>query len=53
LPVCFSSTALTALEPMSSPTMAFDLLNPNTSVVALPQSQYQASNHQILGILRP
>src|SRR5205823_3024937 len=33
LPAGFSSTALTALEPMSSPTTAFDLPKPNTGVV--------------------
>src|SRR5438132_8052981 len=33
LPAGFSSTALTALDPMSSPTTAFDLPRPNTAYV--------------------
>src|SRR5262249_54940234 len=32
LPAAFSSTAFTALEPMSRPTTAFDLPRPNTTV---------------------
>src|SRR5471030_1462126 len=49
LPTAFSSTALTALDPMSRPTTDFDLPRPNTVLcphsqkwsVAVSQSQYQ------------
>src|SRR5438445_3889740 len=48
LPAVFSSTALTALDPMSRPTTAFDLPRPNTVYVlteqaTLAQSRYQTS----------
>src|SRR5438132_10150950 len=40
LPFAFSSTALTALDPMSRPTTALDLPKPNTDAPH-PQSEYQ------------
>src|SRR5436190_24108559 len=40
LPIDFSSTALTALDPMSRPTTALDLPRPNT-VAPHPQTGYQ------------
>src|SRR5262245_42270738 len=39
LPADFSSTALTALDPMSRPTTAFDLPRPNTTVCPFRQAQ--------------
>src|SRR5204863_3321929 len=40
-PTAFSSTALTALDPMSRPTTAFGLPRPNTAAPQ-PQSEYQS-----------
>ena len=47
LPAGLSSTALTALEPMSSPAIAPDFPKPNT-VAAFPQSEYQALNRPLI-----
>src|SRR5206468_7773655 len=41
LPTAFSSTALTALDPMSRPTTSLDLPRPNTAAPH-PQTEYQS-----------
>ena len=49
LPAVLSSTALTALDPMSRPTIAFALVKPNTVATTFPQSYTEAPTHDVHG----
>src|SRR6266478_5939304 len=46
LPTAFSSTALTALDPMSRPTTPFDLPKPNTGYVLGSRVRHSQSRYQ-------